>query len=237
MEKDNLFSSFDSKYEELKQALKGNELKTIKKPTLVVHAMVHPAEISGKREKTIDDMVFALYDLTAGAYLVTVRVIGILTELGKTMLNPGLGQKAVVQVIFIRCFVVIVAGNNQPRPVGERVVLIQVCVPVNLTFGGKPSQLVVFVTGYQLVVFLGKLVSADVICIVELGNNVPVLAVFKPGSESRKVVPVCGFNTRVRIPLQCRVSAHVIDIFGDNLAGSPAAPNLSKPVQLVIIVP
>lgn len=55
--KNKLFSSFDSKYEDLKQALIGDDLKTIKELTLEVHAMVHPAEISGRTEKTIADYV------------------------------------------------------------------------------------------------------------------------------------------------------------------------------------
>lgn len=55
MTKNKLYSSFNDKYEELKQALKGNELETIKELTLEVHAMVHPAEISGRKEKTIAD--------------------------------------------------------------------------------------------------------------------------------------------------------------------------------------
>ena len=57
MTRNKLYSSFNGKYEELKQALKGNELEIIKELTLEVHAMVHPAEISGRREKTIADYI------------------------------------------------------------------------------------------------------------------------------------------------------------------------------------
>ena len=57
MTRDKLFSSFESKYEELKQALNGNDLKAMRKLALETHAMVHPAEISGGCEKTIADYV------------------------------------------------------------------------------------------------------------------------------------------------------------------------------------
>ena len=39
------------------RALQGTDLTRIKDLTLEVHAMVHPAEISGKSEKTIADYV------------------------------------------------------------------------------------------------------------------------------------------------------------------------------------
>lgn len=57
MKREELFSYISGKYEELKQALKGTDLERIKELTLEVHAMVHPAEISGRNEKTIADYV------------------------------------------------------------------------------------------------------------------------------------------------------------------------------------
>ena len=57
MTKEELFAPIYEKYEELKQALKGNDIDKIKELTLKVHAMVHPAEISGRSEKTIADYV------------------------------------------------------------------------------------------------------------------------------------------------------------------------------------
>lgn len=57
MTKDELISSFEEKHEELKQALQGDDIEYIRKMALDVHAMVHPAEISGKKEKTIADYV------------------------------------------------------------------------------------------------------------------------------------------------------------------------------------
>ncbi|MBD5478106.1 MAG: hypothetical protein HDR14_02270 [Lachnospiraceae bacterium] len=59
MTKELLYAAFDSKYEELKQALEGNDLKKMKELALEVHAMVHPAEISGRSEKTIADYILA----------------------------------------------------------------------------------------------------------------------------------------------------------------------------------
>ena len=50
MTKELLYAAFDSKYEELKQALEGNDLKKMKELALEVHAIVHPAEISGRSE-------------------------------------------------------------------------------------------------------------------------------------------------------------------------------------------
>ena len=57
MTKEHLYLSINEKYEELRQALKGTDLERIKELTLEVHAMVHPAEISGSSEKTIADYV------------------------------------------------------------------------------------------------------------------------------------------------------------------------------------
>lgn len=57
MNKDQLNKEFETKYEELKQALNGDDLSKIKALTLEVHAIVHPREVSGRSEKTIADYV------------------------------------------------------------------------------------------------------------------------------------------------------------------------------------
>ena len=57
MKKEDLYASFGEKYGELQKALAGTELEKIRALTLEVHAMVHPAEISGRTEKTIADYV------------------------------------------------------------------------------------------------------------------------------------------------------------------------------------
>lgn len=57
MTKEELFAPIREKYEDLKQALEGTDAERIRELTLDVHAMVHPAEISGKKEKTIADYV------------------------------------------------------------------------------------------------------------------------------------------------------------------------------------
>ena len=57
MTKEELFAPIREKYEELKQALEGDNLNKIRELTLEVHAMVHPAEISGRTERTIADSV------------------------------------------------------------------------------------------------------------------------------------------------------------------------------------
>lgn len=59
-----LYQAFENKYEELKAALAGDDLDRMKKLALEVHAMVHPAEVSGASEKTIADYV--LDDMLAG---------------------------------------------------------------------------------------------------------------------------------------------------------------------------
>ena len=46
-----------ARYEELKQALEGTDLRRIRELALEVHAMVHPAEVSGRSEKTVADLV------------------------------------------------------------------------------------------------------------------------------------------------------------------------------------
>lgn len=57
MTKEELFTPIREKYSDLQQALKGMDIERIKELTLEVHAMVHPAEISGRAEKTIADYV------------------------------------------------------------------------------------------------------------------------------------------------------------------------------------
>ena len=57
MTKETLIRSFEVKQKELKLALQGNDIEHIRKLTLDVHALVHPAEVSGRAEKTIADYV------------------------------------------------------------------------------------------------------------------------------------------------------------------------------------
>lgn len=57
MTKEELYAPISEKYNELKQALKGTDIEKIKELSLEVHAMVHPAEISGRTGKTIADYV------------------------------------------------------------------------------------------------------------------------------------------------------------------------------------
>ena len=57
MTKETLIRSFEEKHKELKLALQGNDIEHIRKLTLDVHALVHPAEVSGRAEKTIADYV------------------------------------------------------------------------------------------------------------------------------------------------------------------------------------
>jgi hypothetical protein len=57
MNKEEMYKEINDKFEELKTALEGDDLAKIKELTLELHAMVHPAEISGRTEKTIADIV------------------------------------------------------------------------------------------------------------------------------------------------------------------------------------
>lgn len=57
MTKEELFAPIREKYDELKHALKGTDIEKIGELALEVHAMVHPAEISGRTEWTIADYV------------------------------------------------------------------------------------------------------------------------------------------------------------------------------------
>ena len=57
MTKEELFAPIREKYNELKNAIEGTDIDRIRELTLEVHAMVHPAEISGRTERTIADYV------------------------------------------------------------------------------------------------------------------------------------------------------------------------------------
>ena len=57
MTKEELFAPIREKYNELKNAIEGTDIDRIRALTLEVHSMVHPAEISGRTEKTIADYV------------------------------------------------------------------------------------------------------------------------------------------------------------------------------------
>ena len=57
MKKEELYTSFSKKYDELQKALTGTDIKSIRELTLEVHAMVHPSEISGGTEKTLADYI------------------------------------------------------------------------------------------------------------------------------------------------------------------------------------
>lgn len=57
MTMEELYTPIWAKYDELKSALEGTDIDRIRGLTLEVHAMVHPAEISGRTEKTIADYV------------------------------------------------------------------------------------------------------------------------------------------------------------------------------------
>lgn len=57
MTKEDLYAPFHVKYDALKDELTGNDIAAIRELTLEVHSMVHPAEISGRKEKTVADLV------------------------------------------------------------------------------------------------------------------------------------------------------------------------------------
>lgn len=57
MTAEDLYTPIREKYDDLKCALKGNDIDTIRKRTLEVYAMVHPAQISDRSGKTIADYV------------------------------------------------------------------------------------------------------------------------------------------------------------------------------------
>lgn len=55
MTKDELIADFYKRYEELKTALRSADIDRIRELSLEVHAMVHPAEVSGRADKTLAD--------------------------------------------------------------------------------------------------------------------------------------------------------------------------------------
>lgn len=57
MTKEQYLAAFRERYEVLRQALRGNDLGRMKELTLEVHAMVHPAAVSGRSESTMADEV------------------------------------------------------------------------------------------------------------------------------------------------------------------------------------
>ena len=57
MNKEAMYKEINDKYEELKSALEGDDLDKIRELTLELHAMVHPAEVSGRTDKTVADIV------------------------------------------------------------------------------------------------------------------------------------------------------------------------------------
>lgn len=57
MTKEELYAPIRERYEELQQALQGTDIDKMRALTLEVHAMVHPAKVSGLSEKTIADYV------------------------------------------------------------------------------------------------------------------------------------------------------------------------------------
>lgn len=58
MTKEQLYAPICDKYNQLQTVLAGTDIDKIRELTLEVHAMVHPAEVSGKTEKTIADYVW-----------------------------------------------------------------------------------------------------------------------------------------------------------------------------------
>lgn len=52
-----LCTEIDAKYEELKNALLGTDLQKIKELTLEMHALVHPAIVSDRNDKTLADYI------------------------------------------------------------------------------------------------------------------------------------------------------------------------------------
>lgn len=64
MTKEELYAPISRRYDALKEALHGTDIEKMKELALEVHALVHPAEISGRTEKTIADYV--LDDMLSG---------------------------------------------------------------------------------------------------------------------------------------------------------------------------
>lgn len=57
MTKDELYAPIYAQYNKMEEALKGDDIKAIREESLSLHALVHPAEVSGRTEKTIADYV------------------------------------------------------------------------------------------------------------------------------------------------------------------------------------
>lgn len=57
MKNEELYAPLGNKYQELKSALEGTDLKRMIELTLELHGMVHPGIVSGRKEKTIADYV------------------------------------------------------------------------------------------------------------------------------------------------------------------------------------
>jgi len=57
MKKEELYAPIREKYNELREALNETDIEKIRELALEVHGMVHPAEVSGRTEKTIADYV------------------------------------------------------------------------------------------------------------------------------------------------------------------------------------
>lgn len=57
MTKEELYAPIKERYDELCKVLEGDDIEKIRKLSLEVHALVHPAEVSGGKEKTIADYV------------------------------------------------------------------------------------------------------------------------------------------------------------------------------------
>ena len=58
MTKQEICQPIHNKYGELSTAIQGDDLELIKKLALELHALVHPAEVSGSETRTIADIVF-----------------------------------------------------------------------------------------------------------------------------------------------------------------------------------
>jgi len=57
MNKEEMYKEINGKYEKLKAALEGDDLTRIRELSLELHALVHPAEVSGRTDKTVADIV------------------------------------------------------------------------------------------------------------------------------------------------------------------------------------
>ncbi|MBE6049765.1 MAG: hypothetical protein E7214_03650 [Clostridium sp.] len=57
MRKEELYEPISKKYNELKEALEVADIENIRKLSLELHALVHPSEVSGRKDKTIADYI------------------------------------------------------------------------------------------------------------------------------------------------------------------------------------